>query len=79
GLNAPWMGSLQNNNATTIQSAVLAKNSTLLASDISIDSITETSARVNSTSSGRYTGSVNVTFTIDGTKPPKTDLENVIT
>ncbi|WP_211229653.1 glycosyl hydrolase family 18 protein, partial [Mesoplasma chauliocola] len=38
-----------------------------------------TSARVNSTSSGRYTGSVNVTFTIDGTKPPKTDLENVIT
>ncbi|AVN62372.1 hypothetical protein CG001_01780 [Mesoplasma coleopterae] len=73
------LGSLQDNNVSTIQAAVLAKNSNLLASDILIESITQTSARVNSTSSGRYTGSVNVTFTINGTKPEKTNLTNVIT
>ncbi|WP_158696771.1 glycosyl hydrolase family 18 protein [Mesoplasma florum] len=73
------LGSLQDNNTSTIQASILAKNSNLLASDISIDSITQTSARVNSTSSGRYTGSVNVTFIINGTKPEKTNLTNVIT
>ncbi|AAT75704.1 chitinase [Mesoplasma florum L1] len=73
------LGSLQDNNASTIQASILAKNSNLLASDISIDYITQTSARVNSSASGRYTGSVNVTFTINGTKPEKTNLTNVIT
>ncbi|WP_158696831.1 glycosyl hydrolase family 18 protein [Mesoplasma florum] len=73
------LGSLQDNNTSTIQASILAKNSNLLASDISVDSITQTSARVNSSASGRYTGSVNVTFTINGTKPEKTNLANVIT
>ncbi|WP_164703969.1 glycosyl hydrolase family 18 protein [Mesoplasma entomophilum] len=73
------LGILSDNNALTIQQAVIKLNPKLTSKDISITSITQTSAKVNSTSSGRYTGSVNVTFTINGTKPEKTNLANVIT
>ncbi|ATZ20872.1 glycosyl hydrolase family 18 protein [Mesoplasma coleopterae] len=73
------LGIISDNNALTIQQAVIKLNPKLTSKDISITSITQTSARVNSTSSGRYTGSVNVTFTINGTKPEKTNLTNVIT
>lgn len=73
------LGILPDNNSLTIQQAIIKLNPKLTSKDISITSINQTSARVNSTSSGRYTGSVNVTFNIDGTKPEKTNLENVIT
>ncbi|ATZ19466.1 chitinase [Mesoplasma entomophilum] len=73
------LGILSDNNALTIQQAVIKLNPKLTSKDISITSITQTSAKVNSTSSGRYTGFVNVTFTINGTKPEKTNLANVIT